>query len=250
LIRDSDEEPEESTQFIDTLADVQQEPSEVPVLAGVSKLKLVRTIGKFSFPVELTVQTSTQFHRGVHMSRLVKAASGHRAASMEKWLRWLCDEVNRTQPGSEVTSRYEMPYRDQFARVAIQATSMGAMTYRFDVQGMTACPCSKKMIGIGHMQRAEISLVLRNRRELDVPRTLDRVWESFSAVPVEMMKRVDEAKKILEAQDNPKFAEDLVRECAKRFPNALYISSRCFESIHAHDAVATWSRRPGWVPAL
>jgi GTP cyclohydrolase FolE2 len=64
------------------------------------------------------------------------------------------------------------------------------------------------------------------------------------------MKRLDEAKKILEAQDNPRFAEDLVRECVRRFPNALFVSGRCFESIHAHDAIATWSAKPGWTPAL
>ncbi len=55
---------------------------------------------------------------------------------------------------------------------------------------------------------------------------------------------------ILEAQANPKFAEDLVRECVKRFPNALHVSTRCFESIHAHDAFATWSAKPGWIPAF
>jgi GTP cyclohydrolase FolE2 len=39
-----------------------------------------------------------------------------------------------------------------------------------------------------------------------------------------------------------------VRECARRFPNAIHIRGRCFESIHAHDAIATWSKKSGWVP--
>jgi GTP cyclohydrolase FolE2 len=69
-------------------------------------------------------------------------------------------------------------------------------------------------------------------------------------MPTEKMKRIEEAKKILEAQENGRFAEDLVRECAKRFPNSLYISSRCYESIHAHDAIATWSKKAGWAPLL
>jgi len=59
---------------------------------------------------------------------------------------------------------------------------------------------------------------------------------------------IEEAKKILEAQDHARFAEDLVRECARRFPNSVYIRARCFESIHAHDAIATWSKKIGWVP--
>ena len=115
---------------------------------------------------------------------------------------------------------------------------------------MTACPCSKKMIGVGHMQRAEISLVLRSRKAIDSLLAIGLINECFSAAPKEEMKRVEEAKKILEAQANPKFAEDLVRECVSRFPDAEYVNARCFESIHLHDAVATWSARPGWMPVI
>jgi len=115
---------------------------------------------------------------------------------------------------------------------------------------MTACPCSKKMIGVGHMQRAELTLITKSVKPLDAPATVAKISECFSATPREEMKRVEEAKKILEAQENPRFAEDLVRECVRRFPNALYVGGRCFESIHAHDAVASWSARPGWTPAV
>ena len=79
---------------------------------------------------------------------------------------------------------------------------------------------------------------------------IEWVSECFSARPKEHMKRLEEAKKVLEAQANPRFAEDVVRECVSRFPDALYISARCFESIHAHDAVATWSAKPGWMPVF
>ena len=184
------------------------------------------------------------------MSRLVKAANERRAKGMEQWLRWICTEVNRTQPGSSVTATFELPYEDQFAKVTMKATQRGAVTYMFVVDGLTACPCSKKMIGVGHMQRAQMTVVLRSEKPLDSMRTIGRISECFSATPREHMKRLEEAKKILEAQANPKFAEDLVRECVSRFPYALFVSGRCFESIHAHDAIATWSSRPGWMPVL
>ena len=184
------------------------------------------------------------------MSRLVRAANGRRAKGMEQWLKWICMEVNRTQPGSSVTASYELPYDDQFAKITVKATQRGAITYRFVVEGMTACPCSRKMIGIGHMQRAELTLMLRSEAPLDSMAVIGRVAECFSASPREQMKRLEEAKKILEAQANPRFAEDLVRECVRRFPNALFVSGRCFESIHAHDALATWSAKPGWMPVL
>ena len=246
----SEEEAVDGLGFIDATADVQSESSRVAVDAGIANYKVLGVAGNFTMPVELTVQTSTGLHRGVHMSRLVKAANGRRSKGMEQWLRWICEEVNRTQPGSSVTASFELPYDDQFARVTMKATQRGAITYRYVVDGMTACPCSKKMIGIGHMQRAEMTVVLRSEKVLDSMKVVERITECFSARPKEHMKRLEEAKKILEAQANPRFAEDLVRECVSRFPGALFISGRCFESIHAHDAIATWSARPGWMPSF
>ena len=237
-------------EYIDVSADVQSESSRLPVAAGVANLRVMFNGGNLNMPVDLSIQTSTGLHRGVHMSRLVRAANSRNATGMEEWLRWICREVNKTQPGTSVTSSFEVPYDDQFARMKVRATERGALTYMFAVVGITACPCSKKMIGVGHMQRAEISLVLRSRRALDSFRAIGRINECFSATPKEEMKRIEEAKKILEAQANPKFAEDLVRECVSRFPRAEYVSARCFESIHLHDAVATWSARPGWMPHL
>jgi GTP cyclohydrolase FolE2 len=236
--------------LIDATADVQSEASRVPVDAGVASLKVLGRFGDLTLPVELSIQTSTGLHRGVHMSRLVKAASSRRARGIEQWLRWICADVNRTQPGSTVTASFELPYDDQFAKVTMRATQRGSINYRYVVDGMTACPCSKKMIGIGHMQRAQITIVLKSEKSLDSMEVIERMRECFSASPREHMKRLEEAKKILEAQANPRFAEDLVRECVRRFPNALFVSGRCFESIHAHDAIATWSARPGWMPVL
>jgi len=245
-----DSEETDTLDFIDVTADVQSESSRVPVDAGISRLRVLGSAGNIRMPVELAIQTSTGFHRGVHMSRLVKAASAHRARGMEEWLRWICGEVNKTQPGSSVTATFDLPYEDQFAKITMRATQRGAVTYMFVLDGMTACPCSKKMVGVGHMQRAQITLVLKSDKPLDAMKVVGRAAECFSATPTEHMKRLEEAKKILEAQANPKFAEDLVRECISRFPNALFVSGRCFESIHAHDAVATWSSKPGWMPVL
>ncbi len=240
----------DALEYIDATADVQSESAQLPVNAGVGNLRVLFTGGNLSMPVDLSIQTSTGFHRGVHMSRLVRAANARNAPGMEQWLRWICSQVNKSQPGSSVTSAFELPYEDKFAKMTIRATERGALTYRFTISGMTACPCSKKMIGVGHMQRAEISVVMKSGEVLDSLDIIARISECFSATPKEEMKRLEEAKKILEAQANPKFAEDLVRECVSRFPNALSVSARCFESIHLHDAVATWSARPGWMPAI
>jgi GTP cyclohydrolase FolE2 len=235
-------------QFVDATADVQMEPARLSVEAGVANLRVYYTGESPAVPVDLTIRTATGLHRGVHMSRLVRAAQRRPPRSLERWMKSICSEVNRSQPGAEVVAALELPYGDQFAKVIMKTTERGAVTYALTVQGMTACPCSKKMIGIGHMQRAEVTLVLRGTRLVDSKGVIGMIGECFSAVPAEAMKRPEEARKILEAQANPRFVEDLVRECVKRFPNALYVRGRCFESIHAHDVVATWSARPGWTP--
>lgn len=247
--KDQDEQIAD-TQFIDTLADTQSEPAEVVIDGGVADLQVLYHNGQTSIPVFLTIQTSTGMHRGVHMSRLVHAAGSREGLGIEGWLKSICREVNATQPGSWVTCRFEIPYSDQFIPVTIRTSEKGAVRYQFNARGMTACPCSRRMIGIGHMQRAEITLVLDRKGKLDMMETIGEMMECFSAMPTEKMKRIEEAKKILEAQANGRFAEDLVRECAKRFPNSLFIRSRCFESIHAHDAIATWSKKAGWTPLL
>jgi GTP cyclohydrolase FolE2 len=236
------------SQYIDTLTDTQNEPAALALDAGVSDLKVLYHDGKVALPVNLSIQTSTGLHRGVHMSRLVQAASAHDSPDIVTWLRRMCRDVNATQPGSSVTCAFEFPYADQFIPVAIKTNQAGSVQYRFTAKGMTACPCSKKMIGVGHMQRAEIVMMVKARKPLDMLKLIDKMEECFSAVPTEKMKRTEEAKKILEAQDHARFAEDLVRECARRFPNAVYMRARCFESIHAHDAIATWSKKTGWVP--
>ncbi|MDA4118412.1 MAG: GTP cyclohydrolase I FolE2 [Thaumarchaeota archaeon] len=236
------------TQFIDTLSDTQNEPAALAIEAGIADLKILYHDGKVTIPVHLSIQTSTGLHRGVHMSRLVHAASSHHPSDIVAWLRGICKEVNVTQPGCSVTCRFEMPYGDQFVPIAIKTSQAGSIHYMFTAKGMTACPCSKQMVGVGHMQRAEIEMMLQTRKPLDMLKLVEKMGECFSAMPTEKMKRIEEARKILEAQDNARFAEDLVRECAKRFPNSMYVRARCFESIHAHDAIATWSRKSRWVP--
>lgn len=234
--------------YIDTFADTQNEPAALAVDAGISDLKVLYHDGKVALPVSLTIQTSTGLHRGVHMSRLVHSATSHSSPDIVSWLRGICKEVNRSQPGASVSCSFELPYVDQFIPVSIRTSQSGSVHYRFTAKGMTACPCSKKMIGVGHMQRAEIVMMASGHKQVDMLKLVDKMEECFSAVPTEKMKRIEEAKKILEAQEHGRFAEDLVRECVRRFPNADYIRARCFESIHAHDAIATWSRKPGWLP--
>ena len=107
--RERDEQSIADTQFIDVLADTQSEPAHTAVDAGIGDLQVLYQDGNISLPVRLTIQTSTGLHRGVHMSRLVKAASSRGAGRLEDWLRRICAEVDKTQPGSRVTCKMDIP---------------------------------------------------------------------------------------------------------------------------------------------
>ncbi len=235
--------PKKSAEQAYPLPDVQMEEARVSVLAGVADLQVMHKGRDGRLLVKYTVLTSTSNHRGVHMSRLVAAVKKHSSAKyVEHSIREACKEVDKTQPGCRIIAEIQYPYKDQFVNIRIATSSESAIEYTFERIGITACPCSRKAVGIGHMQRASLKLHLVSEEILDFEEVALKMGECFSTVPEEFLKRLDEARKITEAQLNPKFAEDIVRECLQRFPIAIWIQARCFESIHAHDATALWVR--------
>jgi len=224
-------------------ADAQSEHSAVNVRAGIAGLRLMMRVGRYVLPAELSVTTLTHDTRGVHMSRLVNAAQSNTdAPHVEEALRGIVRDVNRTQKGAVAAARFSYPFKDVFASVEIRL-QRNAFTYIFRAPGITACPCSKKMAGVGHMQRAWLVVAMNSRSFVDIEEQVVKMLACFSAETTAMMKRADEATRVIESQQNPKFVEDVVRDAARRFPQAFYIEARSEESIHMHDAVAVMDRR-------
>lgn len=226
-----------------SLPDVHMQKADLSVMAGIKKLSTIYHGSRWTLPMEVSVLVSTVDNRGVHMSRLVGAVQKHMQGDyIEESLKKICKEVNKTQPQCIVTAELDYPYRDQFLHVKIKVGENGKIGYHFRRIGITACPCSKEIIGIGHMQRSELSFEICSEEMLDFEEVAMKMGECFSTTPTEFLRRPHEAEKIIEAQANPKFVEDVVRDCLKRFPNADKIEARSFESIHAHDAVAVWQK--------
>ncbi|MHB8584335.1 MAG: GTP cyclohydrolase MptA [Thermoplasmatota archaeon] len=131
-----------------------------------------------------------------------------------------------------------------------------------EVVGMTACPCAMegtreilaqrgiKIEGIPtvtHNQRNRVSLFIEGKMPLpvDADDLIDLVEESLSAPTYELLKRGDETALVLQAHENPRFVEDVVREAlarvAKRYahlPAETFVVARseAEESIHKHNA--------------
>ncbi|MDG6934910.1 MAG: GTP cyclohydrolase I FolE2 [Nitrososphaerota archaeon] len=219
-------------------ADVQNQFSSSNVRAGILKLRVMINVGGLMLPAEFTVTTNTNRTRGVHMSRLVEAVNlNSTGRHLEDSLKLIAQEVEKTQSGAEVACSLEYPFRDIFVKVRVGLMNSKYM-YMVTVPGITACPCSKEVAGIGHMQRAWLTIGVCGSKYMDLEETALKMLDCFSATTTEFMKRPDEGLKVLDSQGNPKFVEDVVRDAAKRFPEAFFIRARSEESIHMHDAVA------------
>lgn len=226
------------------LPDVHEEFSNISVLGGIGDLIHIHKSAKWVQPVKYAILVPTNNRRGVHMSRLVAAAQKHSENDrIENSMRKICKEVNSTQPGCRIICEINYSYKDQFIPITIKMREKGNIQYTFQRTGITACPCSKVMIGIGHMQRAILTTKIVSTKIQDFDEVAEKMGECFSTVPKEHLKREDEGEKIQEAQAKPRFAEDVARECLLRFPNVISIEVKSLESIHLHDAIAFWSKR-------
>jgi len=212
-------------------------------MGGVGGLTHIHKGKDWMLPVKYTILVPTHNRRGVHMSRLVAAAQKHNVGDrIEHCMRSICKEVNETQPGCIIICDLQYPHKDQFMPITIRMGEKGKINYTFQRTGITACPCSKQLVGIGHMQRTVLKLEMASDEICDFNEVAEKMGRCFSTMPEEHLKRVDEGEKIKEAQSNPRFTEDVVRECLQLFPNAISIEARALESIHMHDAIAYWSR--------
>ena len=126
--------------------------------------------------------------------------------------------------------------------------------------GMTACPCAQENVAetlgcskewpvITHNQRnvCTVIMTLDEKESVEANDLIDIVNESFSSPTFELLKRDDEAAVVINAHNNPRFVEDMVRIVLKkivdRYPKLsddveITVRSESEESIHKHNAFA------------
>jgi GTP cyclohydrolase-4 len=129
-----------------------------------------------------------------------------------------------------------------------------------EVIGMTACPCGQQTVTemleiesqhpvMTHNQRNVCTLMVYMPENVSVEADdlIDIVEASFSSPTYELLKRPDEGQVIINAHNNTRFVEDVVRAVLMNFvnkftdlPDEVYIDviSDSEESIHKHDAFA------------
>ncbi|MCL2608259.1 MAG: GTP cyclohydrolase MptA [Methanomassiliicoccaceae archaeon] len=133
-------------------------------------------------------------------------------------------------------------------------------TIGVEVIGMTACPCAQETVGnileckgnvavMSHNQRnvCTVSMTMDESINIEANDLIDIVEASFSSPTYEILKRDDEAAVVINAHNNPKFVEDVVRDVLKKIVEnyselpddvCLTVRSESEESIHKHNAFA------------
>jgi len=126
-----------------------------------------------------------------------------------------------------------------------------------EVPVTSLCPCSKAISDYGaHNQRGHVRIEVRSVTNAEgapaivwIEELVEMAERAASAPVYPLLKRVDERHVTMQAYDNPRFVEDIVRDVAV----SLRADSRVAwygveavnqESIHNHSAYAssTWSR--------
>lgn len=265
------------------MEDVQARPDGRGVViqkAGVSELKVPITVldranGRQQTIATLTMSVGLPHHfKGTHMSRFIEVIEGHRGEVTMRTLPVILADL-RARLDAE-TARIELHFPYFIERVAPVSGSRALMDVRCAFVGEVSaggddfllsvtvpvtslCPCSKTISDYGaHNQRTAVTIEVRALARAYSPEgvlwieELVEIADGASSCPVyPLLKRADERHVTMQAFDNPKFVEDIVRDVALALqddPRVRWFKTRATsdESIHNHCAFAEveWSREP------
>jgi GTP cyclohydrolase FolE2 len=145
--------------------------------------------------------------------------------------------------GAESRLDYEVCWRG-----SVSAGGDYAFATKVTVPVTSLCPCSKEISDYGaHNQRSLISIDAETDASMDAVELIGVAERAASCEIFGLLKRADEKFVTERAYENPKFAEDLVRDVAlalNRDPRVRHytVEAENFESIHNHSAFARLAR--------
>jgi GTP cyclohydrolase I len=224
-----------------------------------------QTVGEIALSVSLSHEA-----RGTHMSRFVEILERYRGEMTIHTLPALLDEMRERLGADAAEIDIDFPYFLQ--RRAPVTGSSAMMDYRCAFRGSrgpagdvftlavtvpvsTLCPCSKEISDYGaHNQRGYVTAQVRGNSFEDedliwIEEVIGWIEDSASAPVYPLLKRPDERHVTMQAYDNPRFVEDVVREVGLRLVGDsrvawFHVRAENLESIHNHSAFAEieWSR--------
>ena len=199
--------------------------------------------------------------RGTHMSRFIDILNRHRGNISSDNLNEILEDA-RVRLDAEVAHiELEFPYFIEKKAPVTKATALQEYICRFSsslgakekdtdfilevrVPVTTLCPCSREISDFGaHNQRSFISIGVRFCGFVWIEDLVELAEKAASCALYPLLKRADEKYVTEHAYNNPRFVEDVVRECAlslEQMDDVYWyrVEAENFESIHNHNAYA------------
>ncbi len=238
-----------------------------------TSLKLRTKSGESSFSADVDLFIDLEdMRKGIHMSRLVESinevvsnSSRRPKSTFEKLGLDVLNELKRRHKYSkgEIAIRTTLFVRrhtpatnkptDEPYDVTVKVISKDKEFFknlRVKAIGNTLCPHSLETTkGKAHVQRAEVDLQIEVpvEEEIRLEELVDICEKSFSSPTYTVLKTTDEATLVEHMFQNPKFVEDVARDCFKQaknlnFKGLVKIRATSFESIHKHNAISEIER--------
>lgn len=217
------------------------------------------TVAEISMSVSLASNA-----KGTHMSRFLEVLHEHHEAISLGTLGQFAQAIKERLRTPEVHLELRFPYfvqrdapvtnrsgkLDIETTLAVTSNATTDLVLGIRVPATSLCPCSKEISQHGaHNQRSEMSAKVRCRdgQQLSIEELFSLIDNCGSAQIFPVLKRPDEKWVTERAYENPKFAEDIVRDIALVLGDDDRItwfecSVENFESIHNHNAFVCISR--------
>lgn len=200
--------------------------------------------------------------RGAHMSRFIEILNRHRGRmtlhNIDPILTEMKDKLDAESAHLEIAFPY---FIEKTAPVSEQKSTMvynckfiasqgdhDELIVEVSVPVMSLCPCSKEISDRGaHNQRSIVTVRVKTEGFVWIEDIVKLVEGAASSDVYALLKREDEKYVTEKAYDNPRFAEDMVRQIAVELENMPQITwfsveTENYESIHNHNAYAAVSR--------
>jgi GTP cyclohydrolase IV len=235
------------------------------------KLTTNSTETYFTAEIDLFIDLDTE-RKGIHMSRLVESineviskSSRQPKDSFENLGMDILRELKKRHKYSngEIAIKTTLMMRrhtpvtnkptDEPYDITVGVICRGDSFYknlRVKAIGNTLCPHSLETTrGKAHVQRAEVELQVEVPidEEIRLEELVEICEKSFSSPTYTVLKTNDEAAVVEEMFKNPKFVEDVARDCFRlaknlNFKGRVKIRATSFESIHKHNAISEIER--------
>jgi GTP cyclohydrolase I len=200
--------------------------------------------------------------RGTHMSRFIEILNRHSHRMTLDNIDPILTEMKEKLDARSAHLEIAFPYFiEKTAPVSGQKSIMvydceliasqgdeDELIVAVNVPVMSLCPCSKEISDRGaHNQRGIVTVKVKADELVWIEDIVRLVEGAASSDVYALLKREDEKYITERAYDNPRFAEDMVRQIAvelEKMPQITWFSveTENYESIHNHNAYAAVSR--------